>query len=129
MTTTPITTKAVAKATKSAPAKVAPAAKAPKFGPDQCHWGAGSYLSPKASKRCQNKRNAKRQLCDEHEAAFRVARRARDEATEKSEKKAAGKSVSTVVELSSAFASPALAAKAKAQRDDQRLAVAAGPSA
>lgn len=41
-----------------------------------CHWGAGSYLSPKSSKKCPNPHHPKRQLCDQHELAFRAARKA-----------------------------------------------------
>lgn len=59
-----------------------PAAKAavPKFRPDQCHYGAGSYGSTPGSPRCQQIRDRKRQLCAEHEALWKVEAKRRAQA-------------------------------------------------
>ncbi len=61
------TTKA-ASAAKPKPAKAARKA----LDPMQCRYGQGSYGSPKTMARCKSQRNPKRQLCDEHEKAWRT---------------------------------------------------------
>lgn len=45
---------------------------APKRDASLCHFGGGSYGSPVASKKCAHPLVAGKQLCVEHEAAWKV---------------------------------------------------------
>jgi hypothetical protein len=51
-----------------------PAAKA-KADPTICRWGKGRYLSPATAKACANPKAPKRELCAEHELAYRAAKK------------------------------------------------------
>jgi hypothetical protein len=70
------------KSTKSPAKKVAAA----KRDANLCHWGGGSYLSPKSAAKCTNKRDGNRQLCADHELAYRAAAKARKPAVAKAAK-------------------------------------------
>jgi hypothetical protein len=68
-----------------------------------CHYGGGSYGSPKDSKRCKNPMEPKRQLCAKHELAWKVEskrraaeRKAAQPAKPKAEPKAKAAKVESV---------------------------------
>jgi len=73
------TTKATKpQAKKTTTAKPAPK---PKLDPTKCKYGEGAYGSPVTMKRCgAAKEHAGRQLCDRHEALWRVEAKRRDAA-------------------------------------------------
>jgi hypothetical protein len=96
------------------PAKKTPAPKSPaaKPSPEQCRYGDGSYGSPKSMARCKATRHPKRQLCDAHEAAWRVEAKRRAAA----KKAAAPKSVqkrAAAKPLPAAYAARVLALEAE----------------
>lgn len=56
----------------AATTKPAPKAKA---DPTICRWGKGRYLSPANAKACANPKAPKRELCADHEVAYRAAKK------------------------------------------------------
>ncbi len=83
-----------------------------------CHYGGGSYGSPPDSKKCPLKHEEKRQLCQKHEALWRV----------EAKKRAAAKKLAQTAEAAASVKAKAKA-KGKLAVVPQPIAIARIPKA